>query len=261
MKIPIYHVDAFASRVFAGNPAAVCLLDSWVDDRRLRSIAAENNLSETAFLVRNDDGFDLRWFTPATEVALCGHATLASAFVLFRCRQWAEDEIRFKTRLSGELIVAQRGELLEMDFPARPCHDITAPAGMEDALGVAPVRVMGSTEDMLVVLDSEETVARLQPDLSALHRIECRGVIITARGNRCDFVSRFFAPRVGVPEDPVTGSSHCVLVPYWSNVLHKNELHALQVSKRGGELFCLYASARVKIAGRATLYMEGTITI
>ena len=261
MKIPIYQVDAFTSRVFAGNPAAVCLLDAWLDDRRLQSIAAENNLSETAFLVRNDDGFDLRWFTPATEVALCGHATLASAFVLLICRPSKKDEVRFKTRFSGELIVAKRGELLEMDFPARPGHDINVPAGMEDALGATPVKVMGSAEDLLVVLDSEEAVERLQPDFTALHRIECRGVIITARGNRCDFVSRFFAPRVGIPEDPVTGSAHCVLIPYWAHALQKNELHALQVSKRGGELFCIHAGARVKIAGRAALYLEGTITL
>jgi len=261
MKIPIYHVDAFASEVFSGNPAAVCFLDSWIDDKLLQSIATENNLSETAFLVRNDDGFDLRWFTPTIEVALCGHATLASAFVLFTCRGWPEENIRFQTRKSGQLIITKHSDLLEMDFPARPAHPLAPPVGLKEALGVVPKEVYGSSEDLLLVLDSEKTVREVQPDFAALAQVECRGAIITARGDQNDFVSRFFAPRFGIPEDPVTGSSHCVLIPYWANVLHKNDLHALQVSKRGGELFCAYAGERVKISGKAALYLEGTITI
>ncbi|RJP84238.1 MAG: PhzF family phenazine biosynthesis protein [Desulfobacteraceae bacterium] len=261
MKIPIYQVDAFAVDVFSGNPAAVCLLDSWIDDRRLQSIAAENNLSETAFLVKNNAGFDLRWFTPATEVALCGHATLASAFVLFACLNWPEETIRFRTRMSGELAVSKRGELLEMDFPSRPAHAIAHPVGLKEALGVAPEEILGSAEDLLVVLDSETTVREVRPDFGALERVACRGVIITARGDRSDFVSRFFAPRVGIPEDPVTGSAHCVLIPYWAGVLGKNDLHAFQVSGRGGEVFCRLAGERVKISGKASLYMEGVIMI
>jgi len=261
MRIPIYQVDAFASEVFSGNPAAVCMLDTWIDDKRLQSIAAENNLSETAFLVRNDDGFDLRWFTPTTEVALCGHATLASAFVLFSCQKWPEEVIRFRTRKSGQLVVVKQDDLLEMDFPSRPAYARTPPAGLKEALGVAPKEILGSAEDLLVVLDSEQTVQGVQPDFGALDRVECRGIIITARGDRSDFVSRFFAPRVGVPEDPVTGSAHCVLIPYWASVLRKKDLHAFQISKRGGELFCTHVGERVKIAGKATLYMEGTITI
>jgi PhzF family phenazine biosynthesis protein len=261
MRIPIYQVDAFTSEVFFGNPAAVCLLDAWIDDKKLQSIAAENNLSETAFLVRNEDGFDLRWFTPITEVALCGHATLASAFVLFSCRKWPEEEIRFRTRKSGQLVVVQHADLLEMDFPSRPAYARTPPAGLKEALKVAPKDVFGSAEDLLVVLDSEQAVLEVHPDFSALERVECRGAIITARGDRSDFVSRFFAPRVGVPEDPVTGSAHCVLIPYWASVLRKNDLHAFQISKRGGELFCTHIGERVKIAGKASLYMEGTITI
>jgi predicted PhzF superfamily epimerase YddE/YHI9 len=261
MKIPIYQVDAFASEVFFGNPAAVCLLDTWIDDKKLQSIASENNLSETAFLVRNDDGFDLRWFTPTIEVALCGHATLASAFVLFSCRKWPEEEIRFRTRESGQLVVVQHGDLLEMDFPSRPAYARTPPAGLAEALRVAPKEIFGSAEDLLVVLDSEQAVQEVHPDFSALERVECRGTIITARGDRSDFVSRFFAPRVGVPEDPVTGSAHCVLIPYWANVLRKNDLHAFQISKRGGQLFCTHVGERVKIAGKASLYMEGTIAI
>jgi PhzF family phenazine biosynthesis protein len=261
IKIPLYQVDAFASQVFAGNPAAVCLLDRWVEDSILQAVAAENNLSETAFLVRNTEGFDLRWFTPVTEVALCGHATLASAFVLFSCQKWREEYIRFQTRKSGVLVVTKREDLLEMDFPARPPHAQTPPVGLNEALRVTPEETLGSAEDLLVVLDSEKTVKAVQPDFLALERVACRGTIITARGDRSDFVSRFFAPRVGIPEDPVTGSAHCVLAPYWAGVLRKNDLHAFQVSKRGGELFCKHAGERVKISGQAALYMEGTITI
>jgi len=266
MKIPIYQVDAFTSEVFSGNPAAVCILKSWIDDKQLQSIAAENNLSETAFLVRNDDGFDLRWFTPITEIALCGHATLASAFVLFAFRQWPLDSIRFKTRKSGQLVVTKRDDLLEMDFPARPACARTSPAGLNEALGITPEKVLGfePTGDRIVVmtvLASENAVREIQPDFSALAQVECRGAIITAKGDRSDFVSRYFAPRVGVPEDPVTGSAHCVLIPYWASVLGKNVLHAFQVSKRGGELFCTNAGERVRISGRAVLYMEGMITV
>ena len=261
MRIPIYQVDAFTSEIFSGNPAAVCLLDAWIDDRRLQSIAAENNLSETAFLVRAKDDFDLRWFTPVTEVALCGHATLASAFVQFVCRKWGGDAIRFSTRRSGQLVVTKHGDVLEMDFPARPAHAETPPDGLGELLGVTPGRVLRSEEDLMVVLDSEKAVVQARPDFVKLETLDCRGMIITARGDRSDFVSRFFAPRVGIPEDPVTGSAHCVLIPYWSKVLGKKELHALQVSKRGGELFCGDAGERVRIAGKAALYLEGTITI
>ncbi|MEW6668397.1 MAG: PhzF family phenazine biosynthesis protein [Thermodesulfobacteriota bacterium] len=261
MRIPLYQVDAFTSQVFFGNPAAVCLLERWLEDSILQAVASENNLSETAFLVRNAEGFDLRWFTPVTEVALCGHATLASAFVLFTRRDWPEESIRFRTRKSGELVVSRRGDLLEMDFPARPPNPQGPPDGLLEALHVTPEAVLGSAEDLLVVLDSEKVVREVQPDFGALERVACRGTIVTARGDRSDFVSRFFAPRVGVPEDPVTGSSHCVLTPYWASVLGKQELHAYQVSKRGGELFCTDLGERVKISGRAALYLEGTISI
>ncbi len=261
MKVPIYQIDAFASKVFSGNPAAVCMLEAWPDDATLQAIADENNLSETAFLVGDGDGYGLRWFTPVTEVALCGHATLASAHVLFNCLGWPKNCIRFMTRWSGELAVAKRGDLLEMDFPARPAHGAATPAGLAEALGIAPVQVLGSAEDLLVVLDSEDEVAGVKPDFAALKRIQCRGVIVTAKGDSCDFVSRFFAPRFGIDEDPVTGSAHCVLIPYWAGVLRKNQLHALQISRRGGELFCANAGDRVKIAGKAALYLEGTITV
>lgn len=261
MKIPIYQVDAFTSKIFSGNPAAVCILDTWIDDKILQAIAAENNLSETAYLVQNGNGFDLRWFTPVTEVALCGHATLASAFVQFFYRNWSEDKIEFYTRKSGQLVVTRKDEFLEMDFPARPTQVRGHSDALSRALGVTPQKVYGSSEDLMVLLDSEKTVAEIQPDLAILEQIDCRGIIITAPGDRCDFVSRFFAPRVGVPEDPVTGSAHCVLIPYWASVQGKNELYALQVSKRGGELFCGLVGDRVRISGKAAMYLEGTITI
>ncbi len=278
MKIPIYQVDAFTSEVFSGNPAAVCLLEDWISDSTLQAIAAENNLSETAFMVRESDGFELRWFTPATEVALCGHATLASAYVLFELRGWRQSAVSFKTRKSGRLIVEKKGDLFEMDFPSRPPTSklpAAADLPLEDALGgndftlqgftgmlgLAPTKVLGSEEDILAVLENEQRVRDLAPNLAALARMDCRGLIVTARGDSADFVSRFFAPAVGVPEDPVTGSSHCVLVPYWAGVLKKESLHAIQVSKRGGELFCRHRGSRVSIAGKAALYLEGVITI
>ena len=261
MKLPLYQVDAFTSTVFSGNPAAVCLLDAWLDDARLQAIAAENNLSETAFLVPAQRSFEIRWFTPVTEVALCGHATLASAFVQFMCKNWPYETIVFQTRRSGELVVSRRDDLLEMDFPARPARGMATPAGLGTALGVEPQKVYRSAEDVLVVLADESAVQRAAPDFAALQRLEHRGIIITAPGSRSDFVSRFFAPAVGVPEDPVTGSAHCVLIPYWSARLNKKELFALQISKRGGALWCRDAGERVKICGKAALYLEGVITI
>ena len=261
MKIPIWQVDAFASGVFAGNPAAVCVLDSWIEDRVLQAIAAENNLSETAFLVRNAAGFDLRWFTPTTEVALCGHATLAAAKVLFDLRGWQEPEIRFQTRKSGVLSVAKRGDLLEMDFPALPARPVVTPAGLGAALGAEPRQALVSADDWLAVLDDEETVRGLKPDFAALAKFDCRCLVPTARGKEANFVSRAFAPRFGIPEDPVTGSAHCVLAPYWAGVLGKNELRAFQVSARGGEVRCRVAGERVKLAGRAVVYLEGTIHV
>jgi predicted PhzF superfamily epimerase YddE/YHI9 len=192
MKIPIYQVDAFTSDVFSGNPAAICILDSWIDDSMLQSTAAENNLSETAFLVRNDDGFDLRWFTPTTEVALCGHATLASAFVLFACQDWSEEEIRFHTRKSGQLIVGKRNDLLEMDFPSRPVHSRIPPSGLKEALGATPIAILSSVEDLLVVLESERAVRELQPDFSALERVECRGIVFWFHTGRANSTRRIY---------------------------------------------------------------------
>ncbi|NTV13561.1 MAG: PhzF family phenazine biosynthesis protein [Desulfobulbaceae bacterium] len=261
MKIPIYQVDAFTSTRFAGNPAAVCLLEDWLADQVLQAIAAENNLSETAFLVRNAGGFDLRWFTPVTEVALCGHATLASAFVLFTHRHWPESTICFRTRRSGELLVSLRDDLLELDFPALPAQAVTPPTLLAQAIPGPVLAVLAAAEDLLVELSDAQSVRKLRPDLTALAGIACRGVIVTAPGEDCDFVSRFFAPRFGIPEDPVTGSAHCVLIPYWAGKLGKKVLAARQVSARGGELWCQDCGDRVRIAGRAVVYLEGTISV
>jgi PhzF family phenazine biosynthesis protein len=272
MQLPLYQVDAFTDRLFSGNPAAVCPLEEWLADDLLQAIAAENNLSETAFFVPKDEIFELRWFTPTVEVALCGHATLASAFVLFSLLDYGKDVVRFVTRSSGELRVRRAGSpdesgLLEMDFPARPPMVQSPPPGLVEALGVSPRVVLGSAEDLLVVLDSPEAVAAVQPDISALGRVECRGVIVSARGDGssladgADFVSRFFAPRAGVPEDPVTGSAHCVLTPYWAGELNRHELTARQISRRGGTVRCRHEGDRVALGGRAVLFLEGRIRV
>lgn len=261
MKIPMWQVDAFASAAFAGNPAAVCWLDAWLADGVLQAIAAENNLSETAFLVPVGDEFELRWFAPAKEVALCGHATLAAAKVLFDLRGWPQPEIRFRTRQRGVLTVAKHGKWFEMDFPALPARPVATPPGLAAALGAEPRQVLASTDDWLAMLDDEATVRNLRPDLAALKAFNCRCLVPTARGDRVDFVSRAFAPRYGIPEDPVTGSAHCALAPYWAGVLGKDELRAFQVSARGGEVRCRVAGDRVKLAGQAVVYLEGTICV
>ncbi len=259
MRIPIFHVDAFTSQVFRGNPAAVCPLESWLDDATLQSIAAENNLSETAFLVGGNGAYEIRWMTPAAEVDLCGHATLASAFVLFAEGEKGREEVVFRSK-SGELKVRRQGDLLALDFPSRPPQPMTASEDLLEGLGRAPREVWGA-RDYLAVFETEDEVRRLAPDFSRLARVDRMAVIVTAPGTRVDFVSRFFAPGVGIPEDPVTGSSHCTLVPFWSRRTGKKTLHALQVSPRGGELFCEDRGDRVAIAGRAVRYLQGTIEV
>jgi len=249
MRIPIYQVDAFTSQLFSGNPAAVCILDEWLDDVRLQAIAAENNLSETAFLVKCGEDFKIRWFTPVTEVSLCGHATLASAFVVFNCLGWSENIVRFQSLTSGALPVTRNDDLLEMDFPARPPSKRSVPPRLADALKHSPTEVLGTAEDLLVLMEDERAVRELKPDFPLLMQVKRRGTIVSAPGEQCDFVSRFFAPRVGIQEDPVTGSAHCVLIPYWAKRLGKKRLQARQVSMRGGELFCEDRGDRVTIAG------------
>ncbi len=259
MKLPIFQVDAFTSRIFGGNPAAVCPLDSWLDYDVMQAIAAENNLAETAFFVAGPDRFHLRWFTPTAEVDLCGHATLASAWVLFEKLGVKSDEVGFDTR-SGVLTVKRDGAKLSMDFPSRPGEPCEAPEALLAGLGIKAAEVL-KARDYLVVLESEAAVRAVQPDFAKLMAVDTFGIILTGPGNEADFVSRFFAPRMGVPEDPVTGSSHCTLTPYWSGRLGKTRLRARQVSARGGELECEDLGARVSIAGQAALYLEGSIYV
>ena len=261
MRLPIYHADAFAARRFAGNPAAVMPLPSWLPDETLQAIAAENNLSETAFVVREASGWRLRWFTPAIEVDLCGHATLATALVMKeRLGLWS-GRIAFATR-SGRLEVAEEEGRLVLDFPAQPPSPCEAPAGLAAALGAAPVEVLRNI-DLVCVFADAASVRALEPDFRAIARIDVRGVVVTAPGEDgdCDFVSRFFAPRGGIDEDPVTGSAHCKLIPYWSKRLGRPRLFARQVSRRGGELWCEDRGARVRIAGHGAIYLEGSVEI
>ena len=259
MRIPLYQVDAFTSRLFAGNPAAVCPLEDWLEDGVLQAIAAENNLSETAFFVPQGDRFHLRWFTPALEVDLCGHATLASAFVILNYLEPAREAVAFDTR-SGELIVRRDGDRLSMDFPARPPVACDVPAGLVEALGASPVRTFRS-RDLMAVFETEEEIRALRPRMDLLAQVDAFAVIVTAPAKETDFVSRFFAPRGGIAEDPVTGSAHCTLVPYWSGRLGKNSLHARQVSARGGELWCEHRGDRVTLQGRAVRFMQGEIIL
>jgi len=263
VKIPMYQVDAFAGRIFSGNPAAICPLESWLPDAQMQAIAAENNLAETAFFVRNGSGYKLRWFTPAVEVDLCGHATLASAFVVLNDLAPGERSVSFETK-SGSLTVTRDGDLYSMDFPSRPPEpcDNVYPALMP-ALGGKPEAVLAA-RDYFVVYGSQEELRSLKPDMQALMNIDRFAVIATAPGapsgtQAADFVSRFFAPAKGVPEDPVTGSAHCSLIPYWSKRLGKKKLHAFQVSPRGGELWCEDRGDRVTISGKAVRFFEGTI--
>lgn len=260
MKIPYYQIDAFTGSVFSGNPAGVCLLQDWLDDTTMQAIAAENNLSETAFLVRAGERYGLRWFTPKVEVDLCGHATLASAFVVFAYLATTSQEVAFETK-SGVLTVGREGDLLSMDFPSKRAERTSVPEAVAAALGTEPEEVWMAERDQLVVFSDEATVKRLDPDVSLLARLEHPGTIVTAPGTDCDFVSRFFAPGMGVPEDPVTGSAHSTLVPYWADRLAKKQLHARQVSERGGELFCEDRGERVGIAGRAVAYSEGSLVL
>jgi PhzF family phenazine biosynthesis protein len=260
MKLLLFQVDAFARRVFGGNPAAVVPLEHWLDDSVLQAIAAENNLSETAFLVGGDGRYRIRWMTPTSEVDLCGHATLASAWVVFHRLEPGRREVTFASN-SGQLHVVAEAERFALDFPSRPPEAADASrAAVAQALGREPVALLVS-RDYLALFESEGDVRALRPEMAAIAALDRLGVIATAAGSDCDFVSRFFAPSVGVPEDPVTGSAHCTLVPFWAERLGKTNLFARQVSARGGELWCELRGERVSIAGEAALYLEGTIEV
>ena len=259
MKLEIYQVDAFTTVPFAGNPAAVVPLESWLPDETMLAIAAENNLAETAFFVGGNSDYQLRWFTPEVEVDLCGHATLASAHVLYEVLKTESRAIRFQTK-SGELTVTCKDDLIVLDFPSRPPVETDVPDGFIEALGGTPVKVLKS-RDYFAVYATQGEVAALNPDFKAISALDSHAVIATAKGDDADFVSRFFAPSFGIDEDPVTGSAHCTLIPYWAEQLGKTQLFARQISKRGGELFCELIGDRVHIAGRAVLYLKGEIYV
>ena len=259
MKIPLFQIDAFTNRLFGGNPAAVVLLENWLPDKVLAAIAAENNLAETAFVLLKSDIIPLRWFTPTVEIDLCGHATLAAAHVLFRHFLPSADQLTFSTR-SGNLIVTRDAERLTMDFPARPGTPIEVTGQLAAALASRPKEAF-LARDLLAIFDCESEVQNLQPDFLQVAALEAFGVIVSAPGETVDFVSRFFAPRAGIPEDPVTGSSHCTLVPYWAARLGKSELTARQLSPRRGELHCRLAGDRVFIAGETVEYLRGEIDV
>ncbi len=261
MELPIYQVDAFASKVFAGNPAAVMPLPHWLDDATLQAIAMENNLSETAFLVACDQGYELRWFTPAVEVRLCGHATLAAAHVLFEHLRHSGDQLQFQT-LSGELRVSRSGRQLTLDFPATALVSAEVDLAVCKALGAIASEAAVPTENphaIVYVYEFEQDVAGLRPDFAALRAASELCIIATAPGDECDFVSRYFGPQVGIDEDPVTGSAHCALVPYWSRRLKQERLQARQISARGGELACELAGGRVFMTGTAVTFMQGKV--
>ncbi len=259
MKLPLYQVDAFTSRLFGGNPAAVVPLESWLPDPVLAAIAAENNLAETAFVIARPDVAPLRWFTPAIEVDLCGHATLATAHVLFHHVYPSANRLTFSTR-SGNLGVTRDGDLLNMDFPSRPGKPTAVTDGMASALGGRPREALVA-RDLMVVVDSEAQVRDMRPDFQRIAALDAFAVIVTAPGDTVDFVSRFFAPRAGISEDPATGSSHCTLAPYWAERLGKTRLTARQLSPRGGEMSCEIQGDRILIGGRTVEYLRGEITL
>lgn len=259
MKINYFAIDAFTDKVFGGNPAGVCMLDEWLADDVLQKIAIENNLSETAFMVHEANGYHIRWFSPTMEIDLCGHATLASAYVIFKYGYFKGSEIAFASK-SGILKVAKKDEILQLNFPARPAIKAEAPAALLKGVN-SPAQEVLKARDYLVVLPSEEAVKNCQPDFAELLKVDCLGICITAKGDTVDFVSRFFAPRAGIDEDPVTGSAHSTLIPYWAEKLNKKVMTARQVSKRGGALHCELAGDRVLIGGQAQTYMTGTIEI
>ena len=260
MNLPIYQVDAFTDHVFGGNPAAVCPLESWLPDQTMQSIATENNLSETAFIVPLNGGYHIRWFTPVYEVDLCGHATLASAFVIFNHLDYQGEEIVFHSR-SGELRVQKSGDQMVMNFPADIISEVSIPETLAASFNITPRSAYKGKTDYLLIYESESDIQNLTPDFSLMRKTEARGVIVSAPGDEVDFVSRFFAPLAGVDEDPVTGSAHTTLTPFWVNQLGKNPLSARQISARGGVLACRLEGERVFLTGQAQLYLTGNIYI
>ncbi len=261
MKQKIYQVDAFTAEVFGGNPAAVCPLDKWLSDELLQKIAMENNLAETAYYVKKDNTYEIRWFTPTVEVDLCGHATLATAFVLFNHEGYTGNEINFFSPRSGKLNVSKQGDLLTLNFPTDVFEKVELNDSLTAGFNIKPKEAYKGKTDYMLVFETEDEIKNIVPDLEKIAKMNGRGVIITAKGNRVDFVSRFFAPQSGINEDPVTGSAHTTLTPYWSKQLNKTELSAIQLSERKGYLKCKYLNDRVEIGGQAKLYLIGEIFV
>lgn len=260
MKLKHFQADAFTEKLFAGNPAAVVPLGEWLPDGLMQNIATENNLSETAFFVKEPEGFHIRWFTPASEVDLCGHATLAAAHILFNHLNFSGNTISFHSK-SGLLNVKKEGSLLILDFPVSPIEKIKLPNLLESPVNAAPLECWQGRDDIMIVFEGEDSVKNYIPDLNSISQLNCRGLIVTAPGSGVDFVSRFFAPAVGIAEDPVTGSAHTILVPYWAKKIGKTNLTARQISKRGGELSCRIEGERVYIGGKAVTFSTGEITL
>lgn len=260
MKLPIFQVDAFASSLFKGNPAAVIPLTHWLPDQKMQQIAAENNLSETAFFIPEENHFHISWFTPKSEVNLCGHATLATAHVLFYELNFQGNRLRFNSK-SGLLIVRKTEDNLQLDFPADIVQQIEMNPVFAEAFGREPIAYYKGRTDYILLFESEELIRMMKPNFHLLKQTDARGVIVTAAGKEVDFVSRFFAPGVGIDEDPVTGSAHTSLVPFWAARLNKIEMSALQLSERGGQLWCILDGDRVLIAGKAVTYLRGEIEI
>jgi PhzF family phenazine biosynthesis protein len=258
MKLTIYQVDAFADNTFGGNPAAVVPLENWLPDETMQNIAMENNLSETAFFIPSKNGFHLRWFTPVSEVNLCGHATLATSHVLFNHLDYYKPEIIFQSK-SGTLKVSKKGNLIELDFPSSEIEEISMKEYAGKLFGILPQECYKGREDHMYIFRTEEEIKNLRPDIQLMKTVETRGIIVTAPSAEYDFVSRFFAPAQGIDEDPVTGSAHTMLVPYWAKITGKKELVAKQISRRGGILYCKDAGERVKIAGKAVTFLMGDI--
>lgn len=260
MEIRIYQIDAFTENIFGGNPAAVCPLESWLSDELLQNIAMENNLSETGFYVKQGGEYEIRWFTPAVEVDLCGHATLATAYVIFNYDNYTGKEIIFHSR-SGILKVRRNNGLLTLNVPADEIEKVEIPDSASGCFGLEPRKAFRGKTDLMFVFSSQEDIEGMQPNFYLINKLEARGIIVTAPGNEADFVSRFFCPQVGINEDPVTGSAHTTLTPYWAAKLNKTKLSAIQLSKRKGNLWCELIDDRVEIAGKAKTYMTGQINL
>jgi len=261
MKQKIYQIDAFTDTLFSGNPAAICPLNEWLPDNILQKIAMENNLAETAFYVKQDNEYEIRWLTPTVEVDLCGHATLAAAFVLFNFENYIGNEISFYSKRSGKLNVSKQGEYLTLNFPSDIFEPIDLFSELTNAFDIKPIEAYKGKTDYLLVFENESQIKSVIPNFETISKLDARGIIITSKGDNVDFVSRFFAPQSGINEDPVTGSAHTTLTPYWAKKLNKNELTAMQLSDRKGNLKCKYLNDRVEISGQAVLYLKGEIFV